>query len=542
MKRIRHNHLAAATFSLIAILFCSAAQLAAGNAIVQPNERISAKLANLQPGDTLFVRAGTYSESLSFPRNGTAQQPIVLMAYPGERPLITSSETLFELDESYWIIDGFIFDHENADSDAILIRSNASNNIIRNCEIRNGKRDGFDIKAGATDNAIANNIIHNFFKSGADAHGIVTNPGVIGLSVLNNEIFDNSGDCIQLYSDNSHPVSSYSKNVTISGNRLYTTLGSDSENALDFKGVDGCLVANNDIFGFDDKAVVVQKGCRNIVVEGNIIRDSQRGIEFRGEDGKSQENMTVRRNLIYNISDYFAVKFDWVDNVQFINNTIAFVQATGLLIEEEGVTNSVFKNNLFFQCDSPSISGTFDAVYSNNGWFGTGAGDLAGPNDLNGAQPNVVDAGNYQFQLNASSPAIDAGVDVGLNYQGTAPDLGAFEYSSSPTGVSDANDIKAGIPSAFRLDQNWPNPFDLSIHKETTFNLQLEREAVIEMRIYNVLGQTMQVLFRGALARGQHAIAWDGQRQLGGLAAPGIYFIEVKAGNARAVRPFVLVQ
>ena len=42
---------------------------------------------------------------------------------------------------------------------------------------------------------------------------------------------------------------------------------------------------------------------------------------------------------------------------------------------------------------------------------------------------------NKDFRLNAGSPAIDAGFDVGLPYYGSAPDIGAFE-----TGV--ANQIR----------------------------------------------------------------------------------------------------
>lgn len=542
MKKNASIHFACAALSLLIALISDASSLLAGNEIVLPNERINAKLATLQPGDTLFVRAGTYRERLYFPRSGTAAQPIVLMAHPGEKPLITSTETLFELDQSYWIIDGFIFDHENADSDAILIGRNAAFNMIRNCEIRNGRKDGFDIKGGATNITIANNSIHHFFKSGTDAHGIVTNPGVIGLSVLNNEIYDVSGDCIQLYASDADPISSYSKNITISGNRFYTTLGSDSENALDFKGVDGCVVSNNEIFGFEDKAIVVQKGCRNIVVEQNRIYDSQRGMEFRGEGGKPQKNMIVRKNLIYNIGDYYAVKFDWVDSVQFVNNTLAFVKPAALRIEEEGVTNGIFKNNLFYRCDEPRIRGTFEATFSHNGWFDTDAGDLAGPNDLTGSQPGMVGAATYNFQLTAASPAIDAGADVGLQYRGEAPDLGAFEFSGSTTGVDESEQMGEVQPSQFRLEQNWPNPFDLSLHKETKFTLELQREAIVELRIYNILGQAMQVLYRGALSRGRHAIAWDGQRRVGGVAVPGVYFVEFKSGSVRSVRAFALVR
>jgi len=39
------------------------------------------------------------------------------------------------------------------------------------------------------------------------------------------------------------------------------------------------------------------------------------------------------------------------------------------------------------------------------------------------------------LHLSAGSPAVDAGVDVGLSYRGDAPDLGAFEFDPSSNSV-----------------------------------------------------------------------------------------------------------
>lgn len=43
------------------------------------------------PGATVFVRAGTYHEGITFPADGTLQHPILLTNYPNERPFITGS-------------------------------------------------------------------------------------------------------------------------------------------------------------------------------------------------------------------------------------------------------------------------------------------------------------------------------------------------------------------------------------------------------------------------------------------------------------------
>ncbi|MDQ7052816.1 MAG: right-handed parallel beta-helix repeat-containing protein [candidate division KSB1 bacterium] len=426
-KPFRRTGSFAALWLLCTLMWCGPLQ--AGTYVATKTLGLGNQMASLGPGDTLMVRAGVYQESLSLPRDGEAGRPIVLMAYPGERPVIQSSDQLLKINKKYWVIDGFILDHQNASSDAIKISSSAAFVTIRNCELRNGKRDGIDISGGARDITIENNVIHDFiWKPGRDAHGIVTSPGATRIRILNNTIYNCGGDAIQLYASNSDPISSYAKDILIKGNILYTTLGSNSENALDFKGVDGARVEYNEMYGFENKAVVVQKGCRNLTFVGNVIHDSQRGMEFRGEAGKSQINHRIYRNVVYNIRQYYAVKFDDVSNVEFVNNTIAFINATALRVEGGGVNGGRFQNNLFYKASKPSIKTTFKVELGYNGWFDTSAGSMAGTGDISGSDPGFVDAANYNFQLKANSPAIDAGADVGVAYTGSAPDIGAYEY------------------------------------------------------------------------------------------------------------------
>ncbi len=402
----------------------------AGTFIVKPGESINDKLKVLQPGDTLLVRAGTYNESLSLPRDGQSGKRIVLKAYPNEKPVITNTTTLLTLSKQWWLIQGLTFDQQGAASDAIKI--SGSNSILRGCEIRNGKKDGIDSDKGSTNITIENCVIHDFVNQpGVDAHGIVVDPGTIGWKILNNKIYNCGGDCIQIYAEDTHAVSEYSKNFTISGNTFYTTLGDNSENALDFKGIDGCVVDGNELYGFQNKAWVVQKGCRNITATNNIIRDSERGVEFRGEGGKSQENVKLMRNVFYNIQKYYVMKFDGVANVELYHNTLANSPVTAIRVEGQGISSGKFQNNLISNCGGASVSARFDVSSDYNGWFNTEAGDMAGANDISGADPKFVNAAQANFRLTSASPARDKGLDLGLPYSGAKPDLGAYEFGAT---------------------------------------------------------------------------------------------------------------
>ena len=82
-------------------------------------------------GDTVYLRAGTYSEQLSPARSGTASLPITFAAYPGENPALSgvSSPALWLIQRSYIVVDGLTV--TNVGGWGRL--EDATYNTIRNC-------------------------------------------------------------------------------------------------------------------------------------------------------------------------------------------------------------------------------------------------------------------------------------------------------------------------------------------------------------------------------------------------------------------------
>jgi hypothetical protein len=74
-------------------------------------------------------------------------------------------------------------------------------------------------------------------------------------------------------------------------------------------------------------------------------------------------------------------------------------------------------------------------------------------------------------------------------------------------------------PKEFGLDNNFPNPFNPS----TTFPVAVPHTAMVDLKIYNILGQEVRTLFAGQLEAGRHWILWDGRNNAGSMVATGVY-------------------
>ncbi len=124
-----------------------------------------------------------------------------------------------------------------------------------------------------------------------------------------------------------------------------------------------------------------------------------------------------------------------------VNNTI--YACTGAAYESpDDETGRVFKNNILYECGYGIHAGNTGIDHGHNILWEVPAANLIIPGTdstyvLNATEgvidPMLVDPDNpnqlmKDFNLQAGSPAIDAGAYVGLPFQGLWPDIGAFEY------------------------------------------------------------------------------------------------------------------
>jgi hypothetical protein len=108
-------------------------------------------------------------------------------------------------------------------------------------------------------------------------------------------------------------------------------------------------------------------------------------------------------------------------------------------------------------------------------------------------------------------------------------------YDPSPTNIAT---VPANIPAAFTLYQNYPNPFNPS----TEIQYYLEKPARIQLGIYNVYGQLVNILVDDVVSAGTHRVNWDGRDQNDRQLPSGTFFYRLKVGTNETVRRMILLK
>jgi hypothetical protein len=129
------------------------------------------------------------------------------------------------------------------------------------------------------------------------------------------------------------------------------------------------------------------------------------------------------RGFDWNLSE---IPIELYNCVAWSNDTVGF-----RLREAE----HVLKNNIAFQNEVDERNGDQAIEEANNWNLGTSDPEFASTD---------LSSGDF-LRLSADSPCIDAGTDVGLDYAGSAPDLGAYEYGDDSNGGDDGTALSHRI-------------------------------------------------------------------------------------------------
>ncbi len=237
---------------------------------------------------------------------------------------------------------------------------------------------------------------------------------------------------------------------------------------------------------YNEEGIIFEYSVDGTIIEDNVFNNLNQGIVFYPRAGTILKDMVIRRNLFSNMGTnsegYMFGGFNgalgsWqIINCEIYNNTF---HATGqpyvaLNISGLGAADLVnglkVKNNILqgsslaamltndrskfincqFQYNDFYLNG--DDVNLIPTWASTGLNFPASTivsNNLATVNPLYVGGGN--FTLQAGSPLINAGVNVGLTFNGSAPDIGYAEYNGVTNSPPSAN---AGADQTITLPVN----------------------------------------------------------------------------------------
>jgi hypothetical protein len=118
----------------------------ASGSLTAPFATMSKAVSLLKPGDTLFVRDGVYAESFVVSASGTSSDPIQIMAYPGETPIIDGQgrlptrkeDPLVRLRGSYIHLDGLKI--RNSTGGGVVL--DGDHNVARHLNVHHNQQAG----------------------------------------------------------------------------------------------------------------------------------------------------------------------------------------------------------------------------------------------------------------------------------------------------------------------------------------------------------------------------------------------------------------
>jgi len=349
----------------------------------KPFRTIVKGVGSLAPGDTLYLRQGTYPEAITVKtaiKSGTSWTNVVTIAsHPDEtatmRPPVGRYNVVdFNGSQKYIVFDRIVFDAINCQDNVIHLGKTVSYIKFSNGEMKNAPHQGALIQGPS--HQFVNMKIYDNGRTKTYDHGLyITSSNNL---VEGSEIYHNAAYGVHIYNGSSGSENTANNNI-VRSNRIYD---------------------NGRLGGISIYGIILGSGNGNVAYN-NLIWGNPNGIQVRY---KAPIGTQIYNNTIYGNDNY------------------------GILIGSNS-QNTLVKNNIIYK-NGPANNST---IIRNDG-IGTFLS-----NNLS-TDPQFVDAEAGDFTLKSGSSAIDKGVGIGMvdddfaglpRPQGSTYDIGAYEYKKT---------------------------------------------------------------------------------------------------------------
>jgi hypothetical protein len=308
----------------------------------QPFKTITGNVWRLQPGDTMYLRAGVYAEAITINKSGQPGQPITFKAYQNEQPVLAnvSGQAIYVYDKDYITFDGIDIRDINGHWISIWLSSNI---IVRNCNLSN-----------VTANIMGLYIIHSNHITLQDC----------SMDKVSSNTVTQDKDLIHM--ENTH----YSLLERL-------TLRRGPHSLIGMQNSTYNIIRNNDLQNEWQKNIGVAAPSTGNTLGHNLFENnriySSRPAIVQGYQGKgamgiylNQKGNIVRRNQIYDNSNFgilldgnnalgnSSVNFNKIYHNTLVGNgkAEAYPQSAGITVTDfsSGIVmgNNTFKNNIMF--------------------------------------------------------------------------------------------------------------------------------------------------------------------------------------------------
>jgi len=387
-----------------------------GGTIGSPWGTFDFAIDQIGPGDTLFVRGGTFNLNdrlrIDDDQGGVSGSPVNIWAFPGESPILD-----FNNMTSSW---------GSSSGRGIQIDDGANWLHLKGLTIQNARDNG--IWSGANNSTFEQIVTRWNGDSGLQLSGSASNNLILNSDSYENYDPSNNGenaDGFALKFENLGPGN------LVRGSRAW----GNSDDGWDMweSTTGGVLV--EDSWAFDNGKLIPQFFDKDAQEDGDLSAGNFRGDGNGFKLGQDGGPHVLNRVLVWE-NEVRGIDVNGNGFGVTVNNSTVFNSGRNWQFDEESfetMNQHVLRNNISF---AGSSSDDFDSGVEDtfNTWNGipVSAADFLSLDDSIARGPRQPDGSlpvSDFLRLAEDSNLIDAGVDVGLPFNGEAPDLGAFETS-----------------------------------------------------------------------------------------------------------------